>query len=818
MGAESTIAAALTPEQLTRACDPAQFAFETTAELTEPAVLIGQPRAQESLDLGLAVTAAGYNLYVAGPVGTGKTTFTLHRLTERAAGQPVPPDWCYVFNFADPYRPQAIALPPGQGGTLAAAMRELVAACRREIPRAFEGEPYEQRRRTLLTAVEEQRRGLLTTLEQQAHARGFAIQVAPMGIVTIPLVLGRPVSHEEFERLPEAQRAAIEAKGEELRADINHFLAQARRLEKQATEQVGALDQEIARFVIAPLVAEVREQFPGQARLQAYLDQVERDLGERLDLLRAGDGAPAGGLPWAPSAEDLVARYAVNVVVDNGGLAGAPVVIEHNPTYYNLTGRIDYAARFGGMITDHRFVKAGAVQRASGGYLVVQARDLLGAPLAWEALKRALRTGQVAPENLGEQYSPFPTATLKPDPIPVTPKIVIVGDRLLYQLLYLLDPDFQVLFRARADFDVVMPRTAENEHLYARFLAQQMQAARLPPVERAAVARIVEYGARLAGHQGKLSTRFNDVLNLGIEAGHWATQAGRAVVTAADVERAVAHRTYRSNLVEERLRDLMAEGTVLIATAGAVVGQINGLSVIDLGDYAFGHPSRITARVAPGSAGVVNIERETRQSGPAHSKGVLTLAGYLLGQYAAEAPLALSASLGFEQMYEAVDGDSAAAAELYALLSALAEAALRQDLAVTGSVNQRGQIQAIGGVNEKVEGFFAICRQAGLTGTQGVIIPRPNVRHLMLPAELVEAVRQGTFHIYAIATVDEGLALLTGLEAGQRAADGHYLAATLHGRVAARLSAFVDRLARLRVLATGNGLAPAGAQAGGAQG
>jgi lon-related putative ATP-dependent protease len=798
----------LPPEQLSRPCDPGQFDFETTAHLPPPEAVIGQPRAVASLDFGLAIEAAGYNLYLAGPAGLGKTSLALQRLRERAAGEPVPPDWCYVFNFADPYRPQAMALPPGQGTALATAMRQLVATCRREIPRAFESERYEQRRQALLKALEEQRRALLVALEQAAEARGFVIEASPMGILTMPIVHGRPLSRQEFEALPEAQRAAIEAKGEELRDHINHFLTQNRRLDKQAAQQIEALDQEVVRFVVTPLVDDVRRQFAGQEPVQRYLDQISQDLLEHLDLFRGGETPVAArmGIPLADN--DLYARYEVNVVVDNSALNGAPVIIEDNPTYYNLTGRIDYAARFGAMVTDHRFIKAGAVQRASGGYLVVQARDLLVAPFAWDALKRALRTGRVAPENLGEQYSPLPTATLKPEPIPVTPKVVVLGNGLIYRLLYALDEDFQSLFKVRADFDVAMARTPASEQLYARFLAQHAGQSGLLPFDRAAVARVVDQGARLAGHQQKLSTRFRDILDLATEASHLARQAGRAVVTAADVEQAAEQRVLRANLIEERLRELIADGTLVIETGGAVVGQVNGLSVIDLGDYAFGYPSRITARVAPGTAGVVNIEREIRQSGPAHSKGVLTLAGYLLGQYAAQAPLALSASLGFEQVYEMVDGDSASSAELYALLSALAEAPLRQDLAVTGSVNQRGQVQAIGGVNEKIEGFFAVCRQRGLTGAQGVIIPRANVPHLMLRTEVIEAVRRGEFHLYAIDTVDQGLALLTGLVPGERRPDGSYPVDSLHGRVAARLAAFAERLAQLRP-ASPNGRAPA---------
>jgi lon-related putative ATP-dependent protease len=688
-------------------------------------------------------------------------------------------------------------------------MRGLVTACRREIPRAFEAEPYEQRRDALRRGFAEQHQELVRGLEERARSRDFAVEFSQAEVTPVPLLEGRRLSREEFQQLPGDQRAAIEARGTELQQDSNHFVGQVRRLEKQAREQMQALDQEIARGVVAPLVGDVREQFADLGQVQAYLNQVEEDLVARLDLFRPGEQrAPAPGPPAPVAEEDAFARYEVNVVVDNTTQRGAPVVVEDHPTYYHLTGRIEYAARASGMVTDHRFIKAGAVQRASGGYLVIQARDVLGLPVAWSALKRALRSQRLAPENLGEQDSPLPKATLRPEPIPVHLKVVLIGDRPTYQRLYSQDVDFQKLFRARADFDVVMPRGPESERAYAVFLAKHAHEEQLLPFDRSAVARVVDHGARLARHQRKLSTRFSEIATLAAEASYWASQAGRTVVTAADVVQAAEHHIFRSNLVEERLRQLVAEGTLVIETAGAVVGQVNGLSVMDLGDYAFGYPSRITARVAPGTAGVVDIERETRQSGPAHSKGVLTLAGYLLGQYAAEGPLALSASIGFEQMYEAVDGDSASSAELYALLSALGDVPLRQDLAVTGSVNQRGQIQAIGGVNEKIEGFFAVCRQRGLSGTQGVILPRANIQHLMLRGEVIEAVRGGAFHLYAVESVDEGLELLTGLPAGERRSGGSYAAGTLHERAAARLRSFITRLAELRALGPLDGRAP----------
>ncbi|MBI2939785.1 MAG: AAA family ATPase [Chloroflexi bacterium] len=786
---------ALSPEELTRRCPPERFEFATTADLSPASATIGQTRGVASLEFGLAIRSVGYNLYVAGIPGTGKTTTTLALLRRLTAGSPVPPDWCYVYNFADPYRPVAINLPAGQGRQLAEAMRELVEICAQEIPRAFDDERYAQQRGAVAQRLDAARESMLRELVDQARLLGFAVEVGAQGIVSIPIVGDKPMSREDFEQLPEPSRAEIQARHRQLQPAIGQFLLRSRRLERVAVEEARALDRRVALFVVEPVLNELRGRYAAHPRVVEYLNRVQGDLLDNLPLFRGQQQETEGNPPMlrAPS-DDPFARYRVNVVVDNGSVEGAAIVVEHSPTYYNLFGRIDYAARLGTMVTDFRMIKAGAIHRANGGFLVVQSRDLLAAPFAWDALKRALRSRAAQPENLGDQFSAVPVATLRPEPISIDVKIILIGDGGLYRLLRAHDDDFAKFFKVRADFDTTMPRTPETEMAYAQFVASRCRDTGLRPSDRSAVARLVDFGARCAADRDKLSTCFADIANVLAEASHWAGVAGREAVTAADVDRTIEQQVYRSRSIEDRLQEMIVSGTVLVDVAGEVVGQVNGLSVISLGDYAFGRPNRITARVGVGHAGVVNIEREIRRSGPAHSKGVLTLAGYLLGQYGQNGPLNLSASLGFEQVYEEIDGDSASSTELYAILSALAELPVRQGLAVTGSVNQRGQVQAIGGVNEKIEGYFAVCQAQGLSGQQGVIIPRSNTRHLMLKDEVVAAVAEGRFSVYAVSSIDEGIELLTGVPAGVAAGDGRYPPESVHGRVVAKLARFSERM------------------------
>lgn len=778
----------LSPEELRRDCDPDSLGFETTAEVPPLEGTVGQDRAISAIEFALNVAAPGYNLYVAGFPGTGRNTALRSYLERLAASRPVPPDWCYVYNFHDPQRPQAISLPPGKGREFASVTAKLVEDCKRAIPRAFESDAYNQQREELSREFQRQRDELFAHLEGEARKLGFGINTTPVGIAAVPLVDNRPMTREEFEQLPEELKRRIQEVGERLESQINATVLQGRRLEKEARAKLEELDRQVARFTLEPLAQEAREQFADVERVQAFYDHMLDDIIEHLDAFRPQEQQPALPFPLGrPTAESVAMRYQVNAIVNNEQLSGAPVIVENSPTYYNLFGRVEYRAQLGAMVTDHTQIRSGAIHRANGGFLVVQALDLLTSFMAWDALKRTLRSREARIENLGEQFVAVPSASLAPEPIPVDVKVVLVGNPTIYHLLFSVDEDFRKLFKVKSDFGLDMDRTPENERQYAAFVSNRSRDLGLRPFHKTAVAELVEYGSRLVEHQNKLSTRFIDVADLLVEADYWAAHDESQVVMGVHVQRAIEEKVYRSNLIEERIQELIDDGTLLIDTAGARVGQVNGISVYDLGDYRFGRPSRITARVSLGRGSVVNIEREIQMSGKIHSKGFAILNGYLHGKYGADRLLAFSASIGFEQVYDEVEGDSASAAELYALLSALSGVPLKQGLAVTGSVNQLGQVQAVGGVAEKIEGFYAVCKARGLTGEEGVILPRDNVKHLMLKPEIVGAVREGRFNVWGVSTVEEGMEILTGMPMGEPGPDGAYPEGTINALLIARL-------------------------------
>jgi lon-related putative ATP-dependent protease len=774
----------LTAEQLRRRVDPAQLPFETTAEVEPLVGTVGQPRAIEAIEFALQEEAPGYNLFVAGLPGSGRATTVRDYIDRVAAGRPTPDDWVYVHNFVDGDRPKAIRLPAGRGTALAQDVEEFLRAARREIPRAFESEEYERRQREAVAEITRGREALTEGLVEFARERGFRLQVTLAGVMTTPLHEGEPLTREAFAALPAEEQRRIESAGAEIREQTETYLGQTHQLEKDAAERLRELDHDVALFVVGPLFHDLRERYADLADVLDYLNAVQADVVGHLDEFRQPEEGALPGI-FSPIRAPEAARHRVNVLVGNAEAEGAPVVVEHNPTYYNLLGRIEYRAAFGAMVTDFRGIKAGALHRANGGFLVLEALEVLRHPFAWEALKRALRGRQVKIENLGEEFSAVPTATLRPQPIPLDVKTVLIGSTLLYQLLYQLDEDFRELFKAKADFAPEMDWSDEHLGSYAAFVARRVRERELRHFDRSAVARLLEEGARLRENQQKLSTRLIEIADIVTEASFCAGRDGREIVTAPDVNRAIAAREYRSSLLEERVHELIQNGTIRIDTEGARVGQVNGISILDLGDYRFGRPSRITARVSLGRHGVQSIERETELSGPIHSKGVLTLSGYLASTYAQEWPLAATATITFEQSYDEVEGDSASSAELYALLSALSDLPVAQGIAVTGSVDQLGEIQAVGGVTHKIEGFFAVCKARGLTGEQGVIIPSRNERSLMLSDEVVEAVRAGHFHVWAIRTVDEGIELLTGIPAD----DVHELACERLRKYAERLQA-----------------------------
>ena len=794
----------LPPEELTRHVDPGTLKFETTAEVEPLVGTIGQLRALDAIETGLAMGMTGFNLFASGPAGSGRRTTVLDVIRAVAVQRPAPDDWVYVHGFRTPDRPKALHLPAGRGGELARALDEFIEAARRELRRAFESEDFERRQRETLAAIQERRHALDHELELFAAERGYALKTTVTGVVTMPLVDGQPLSVEKFEALPDEQQTVIRQAGKEIEERTAGYAHRLHELEKEAAQRLRELQHEVARFATGPLFRDLEDRFGDEPDVLAHLADVQREVLDNIDDFREG-GQEAIALLPVPQREPT-ARFRANVLVGNEPTSGAPVVVEPNPTYYNLLGRLEYRAAFGSMVTDFREIKPGALHRANGGFLVLDALALLRHPFSWDALKRALKVHEVQVENLGEQFSALPSASLRPAPIPLDVKVILIGTPLVYHLLYQLDDDFRELFKVKADFSPELDWTPEHHQNYAAFVSRWVHENGLRHFDRAAVARTIEYGARLCDDQDKVTARLIEISDIVSEASFWAGRAEHEVVQAADVELAIRKKEYRSSLLEERLRELVERGTIIIETDGGRIGQLNGLSILDLGDYAFGRPVRVSARVSLGRGGVASIEREIKLSGPIHSKGVMILSGYLSATYAEELPLALSASLTFEQSYDEIEGDSASSTELYALLSALSGVPLEQGIAVTGSVDQHGNVQAVGGVTRKIEGFYAACKAKGLDGDQGVLVPAANVRNLMLDTEVVEAVRAGRFHIWPVRTIDEGIELLTGIPAGEPDASGAYPAGSVHALVQGHLRRNAERLREFAAAADGAAL------------
>ena len=788
----------LSAEELTHSCDPEMLGFETTADVSAVERTVGQERAISSIDFGLGIRTEGFNIYVAGRPGTGRNSSVNALISARAKDEPQPDDWCYVNNFSDPYHPNAIRLGPGRGPELAQDMAEFLKVARIEIPHAFESENYEKQKSDLLESMHGRRETMFNELQTQASSLGFSIEATPVGIASVPLTPeGKPYTREDFDPLPDERKQEIKQRGASLQESINQFVARTRQLEKESQEKLRDLDKEVSLFAVGHLLQDLRAKYKncdGTAdckQILAYLDEVENDIVEHLDDFRS----PEKRQQQVPAAlEELVEssfeRYKVNVFVTQVDHEGAPVIRENNPTYNNLIGKIEFKARFGFMTTDHNMIRPGAIHRANGGYLVLQALDVLVNPFSWEALKRVLRAKEAAPETLAEQYGMISVSTIKPQPIPLNIKVILVGSAQIYYLLYYLDKEFRKLFKVKADFDIEMARSEKHIGQYPAFIAEVCRKLELKPFHKSAVAEVIDYGSRLIEDKERLSTRFIEISDIVSESAYWAEASD--VVMGEHVRRALEQKEYRSRMVEDKVQALIEEGTIMIDTAGAVVGQANALSIYDMGDYSFGRPSRVTARVAAGRGKIIDIQRESEMGGPIHSKGVMILTGYLEGKYAYNKPIAATITVAFEQLYEEVEGDSASSTELYVLLSALSNIPIRQEVAVTGSISQRGQVQPIGGVNRKIEGFFEVCRAAGLTGNQGIIIPMTNVRHLMLKREVIDAVREGRFNIWAVDNVDDGIEILTGFPAGEQSADGSYPEGTVHYAVDKRLRALAQ--------------------------
>jgi predicted ATP-dependent protease len=777
-------------------CDPATLPFATTAEVADGRIMAGQERALEALAFGLAVHHKGFNIFAFGPVGTGRHT-TVRRLVEREAeARPPGSDHCYVNNFDDPQRPRALTLPPGRANGLRQRMDRLVEELRRAIPAAFESETYRKRRQLIESGFKERGERSLREIHDDARKQGIALIKAPAGFVLAPVRDGEVLGKEDFDKLSDDERGALEKTMGELHERLHATLRQVQELEKEERLEVKELDREVTQIAVEHLIDAVRTEYADLPKVLEHLSAVEHDVIDNAgDLLRPEAGGGDDGMAALMRVlrdNPPFRRYQVNVLVDRDGAKGAPVVFEDHPTVPNLVGRIDHMSQFGSLVTDFNLVRPGALQRANGGYLVLDALELLSQPFAWETLKRALRSGEIRIESTNQLLGIGGAPSLEPDPIPLDVKVVLVGEPRIYYLLGRLDPEFGDLFKVAADFDDEMLRTAESALSYAALIADLSRTDGLRAFDRTAVARLVDWGARLAGDATRLSTSLRSLTDLATEADHLAGREDHIVVTAGDVDHAIEARIRRESRIRERVHEEIHRGTLLIDTRGRRVGQVNGLSVVEWGELRFGFPSRITARVRIGRGEVLDIEREVALSGPIHSKGVLILAGFLGGRFGKTRPLSLSASLVFEQSYGGVEGDSASLAELCALLSELTEAPVRQSFAVTGSVNQHGDVQAVGGVNEKIEGFFDVCAREGLTGEQGVLLPAANAPHLMLRDDVVAAATEGLFRVHVISTVDQALELLMGVPAGARDGDGRYPDGSLNQRAEARLERLAE--------------------------
>ena len=776
------------PEELRLECDPASFEFECTEELTPLTEFVGQERGLRALQFGLGLEKPGYNIFVTGLTGTGKATAIMEHIQRtieerRQAGDlTLPDDSCYVYNFGDPDRPNALRLPTGMGRKLRDQLEELLAAARASVGRAFASEEYEHRRREIVEHGQQEAQHLMEEAQRDAERQGFLLQFSPVGVGLVPLAEGKPMSAEEFAALNPARRSEIEATQQRVMEGVAEAGERLRAIEREVTQRLRHLDRQVGETALAGLFDSVISQNQPYPEVVRFLQKLHDFTLSNVELLRDRNDQP-GPAPVRAVQPDPFLAFRCNVFVDNSQATGPPIIVENNPTWANLFGRIERRALMGTYFSDHTMLRPGSVHRADGGYIILNLIDILTKPGSWDGLKRLIRTKQVRLEDPLEQYGLLTPQALQPEPFPVDLKIVVTGDPLAYFLLSAYDEEFWEMFKVKADFDVQIARTRENALAYAGFICACCQRDGLRHFDRTAVARVVEQGSRMVDDQEKLSARFGRLCDLIVEADYWAGQAASSIVSAQHVERAIGEKIYRLNLIEERIRELITRGVIMVDVTGSVVGQVNGLSVLDFGEFSFGRPSRITARTFMGQKGVTSIDRESQLSGHIHNKGVLILSGYLRGKYATKRPMSLTASLAFEQSYGGVDGDSASSTEVYAILSSLSGLPLRQDLAVTGSLNQKGEIQPIGGVNEKIEGFFDVCRAKGLTGTQGVLIPHQNVQNLMLRAEVVDAVKAGKFHVYTVRGIDEGIEILTGVEAGTADANAEYPDGTVHGLV-----------------------------------
>lgn len=787
----------LKPSELRHTCDPSLFAFKDTSELAPLDEVIGQERAVQAIEFGLNMRSAGYNIFVTGAEGTGKSNIVQDLVNRHARTQPVPDDWCLVNNFNDEFRPRAIALPPGRGPAFAKRIGRLIADLKKEIPRAFEEEGYLQRLAVVKGRFANRQQGIFRKIERLAAGRGLHLDSSQKEFPILPVLDGQVLTAEEYKSLPRAARAVIDTNIAMIQSEIERAGRRIEKINQQLRSEIERLMDEMVLDLMRRRLQPLRKEFRGRAEVLEFIDGLQADIVENFNLFMPGDRSePSGGETVPPQRAPLL-KYQVNVLVNRRLARGAPVIYETNPSYFNVFGRIEKRAFMGMVNTDFTLVLAGSLLSANGGFLIMEIESLLMHPYVWEALKRALQTKRLHIEDLPEE-SGGGTVSLKPEPIPLDVKVVLLGGVEAFEALQNYDSKFNKIFRVRADFDDEVPHTREAEQQYARFIAKVCREEALLPFNRRAVAALVEFGQKHVEDQRKLSIRFGRLVNLLKESDHWARRLNAKVVSDRHVVRAFQEHHFRYSLYEQKVHESYRDGSIILDVEGAVVGQVNGMAVYQIGEFSFGRPVRITAETFMGKPGVVDIEREADFSGRIHVKGVLILSGYLGRVFAQHQPLNLAISLTFEQSYNEIDGDSASSAELYAVLSSLADMPLKQSIAVTGSVNQKGRIQAVGGVNQKVEGFFDVCREKGITGEQGVVIPAANACNLMLRKDVVEAVAEKKFHVYRVSSVEEGIGIMTGRPAGRPDADGRYPADTVFGAVQAKLRAYYERAARLK--------------------
>ncbi|MDQ1279230.1 MAG: hypothetical protein QG670_490 [Thermoproteota archaeon] len=777
----------------------------TTEDLPILGGIIGQDRAVKALKFGLDIKERGFNIYVAGYPGTGRKTAVMGFLEEVAKTKPVPSDWCYVNNFSNTYEPKAIRLPPGKGKVFQKDMKDFIDGSRKGLQKVFESEDYASKRESTIAAVEAERRKLFDELNKKAQEQGFVIQTSPMGLIMVPVIKGQPLSDEEFDSLTPKMKDEIHKRRDTLGADLRTAIRQLRQLGGKADESLVKLNRDVGLYTIETLDSELSQKYKEFPDVLVYVDAVRDNILENLDqFIRDPKAAAAQQLPFQPQwlGELPFRKYEVNVIVDNSDLKGAPVISERNPTYPNLLGRIEKEAQFGILTTDFTMIRGGSLHKANGGFIVLTIEELFSNAFSYDSLKRALTNEKINIEEVGERLGYITTKGLRPESIPLDVKVILIGDPFVYQQIYSIDTQFKELFKVKSEFDTSMNRTDENVLKYASFICTFCTKESIRHLDASGVAKIVEYGSRLADDQEKLSTRFSEVADILREACFYATQDNSPNITGAHVKKAIEEKVYRSNMIQEKIHEMIERRVILIETEGEAVGQVNGLFVMGFGDFSFGSPSKVTASIGLGSEGVIDIQREAKLGGPIHTKGVMILSGYLSEKFAQDKPLTLSASLTFEQSYGMVEGDSASSTELYSILSALSGVPIKQNFAVTGSVNQKGEVQAIGGVNEKLEGFFEVCKAKGLNGKHSALIPDSNVQNLMLKEEIVDAVRIGKFHIYSAKTIDEGIEILTGVKAGKRQSDGTFEEGTINYKIDKRLREMAERLKEFSETAT----------------